>query len=73
MYIFQLNSPGSLKTHCTRDCSKLAGNGSGHCNQQFDLMSLDNVSDDVSDDDSNVDGDWLGCLGSKTMGKACRA
>ena len=26
----------------SQDCTKLAGNGSDFCNQQFDLISLDN-------------------------------
>ena len=43
MYIFQLNS--RISQDCTRDqFTKLAGNGSGYCNQQFDLISLDNAS-----------------------------
>ena len=47
IYIYSNLTPASLKTVLNRDCrhcTKLAGNGSDHCNQQFDLMSLNNIS-----------------------------
>ena len=36
--------PHLSRLTCTRDCTKLVVNGSGHCNQQFDLISSDNDS-----------------------------